>query len=144
MIKKYQTYDKKVSEIIIKKDKKMEKELQDNKKKTKKYMKEVRKYLKEKYGKIESSWEGNLNLLETNYNTILNYQFYINRDGLMVLNKYNKLDVNPAVKGLNDAQVQFQKLSSLFGLSPYAKAKIKNDEKGNTGEDDLFIQLNKE
>lgn len=122
----------------------MEKELQDNKKKTKKYMKEVRKYLKEKYGKIESSWEGNLNLLETNYNTILNYQFYINRDGLMVYNKYNKLDVNPAVKGLNDAQVQFQKLSSLFGLSPYAKAKIKNEDKENTGEDDLFVQLNKE
>lgn len=121
----------------------MEKELQDNKKKTKKYMKEVRKYLKEKYGKIDPSWEGNLNLLETNYNTILNYQFYINRDGLMVYNKYNKLDVNPAVKGLNDAQVQFQKLSSLFGLSPYAKAKIKNEDKGNTGEDDLFIQLNK-
>lgn len=144
MIKKYQTYDKKVSEIITKKNKiKMEKELQDNKKKTKKYMKEVRKYLKEKYGKIDPSWEGNLNLLETNYNTILNYQFYINRDGLMVLNKYNKLDVNPAVKGLNDAQVQFQKLSSLFGLSPYAKAKIKNEDKGNTGEDDLFIQLNK-
>lgn len=144
MIKKYQSDDKKVSEIITKKNKiKMEKELQDNKKKTKKYMKEVRKYLKEKYGKIDPSWEGNLNLLETNYNTILNYQFYINRDGLMVLNKYNKLDVNPAVKGLNDAQVQFQKLSSLFGLSPYAKAKIKNEDKGNTGEDDLFIQLNK-
>ena len=122
----------------------MEKELQDNKKKTKKYMKEVRKNLKEKYGKIDPSWEGNLNLLEMNFNAILDFQYYINRDGRMVLNKYNKLDVNPAVKGLNDAQVQFQKLTSLFGLSPYAKAKIKNENKGNTGEDDLFIQLNKE
>lgn len=62
---------------------------------TQQFMTSVEKYLKQKYGKIESQWVGQLNMLATNYDLFILAKERVAQDGLMIPNRFGTLEKHP-------------------------------------------------
>ena len=92
------------------------------------FMAAVEKYIKRKYGKIEQHWEGQLQLLATNYELFNNAKDEVKKNGMLVTNRFGGLDKNPLLRVITDSNIQCIKLIHEFGLSPSASGKIKEVE----------------
>lgn len=102
---------------------------------TQKFMAEVEAFLKRKYNEIQPHWEGQLQLLATNYDLFIKAKEQVDIDGLLVQNRMGGWDKHPLLTTIKDANIQVIKLINEFGLSPSANGKIK--EKSN--DDDFEI-----
>ncbi len=108
---------------------------------TQQFMMAVEKYLKQKYGKIESQWVGQLNMLATNYDLFILAKERVKQDGLMITNRFGALEKHPMLKQITDTNHQIIKMVQEFGLSPNAKGKIKQPKDNKDEETDLIAEL---
>lgn len=108
---------------------------------TQQFMTSVEKYLKQKYGKIESQWVGQLNMLATNYDLFILAKERVAQDGLMIPNRFGTLEKHPMLKQITDTNHQIIKLVQEFGLSPNAKGKIKQTKDNKDEDNDLIAEL---
>lgn len=92
---------------------------------TQKFMQPVEKFLIEKYGKIESHWWGQLDLLAANYELFIMAKNKVAEDGMMIPNRFGSLDKHPLLAQIKDSNIQCVKLINEFGLSPKSNSKIK-------------------
>jgi P27 family predicted phage terminase small subunit len=99
---------------------------------TEQFMEAVEKFIKKKYGKIEPHWQGELDLLATNFEIFMNAKAEIKETGLLVTNRFGALEKNPLLRVITDANIQCIKLVSEFGLSPKAASKIKEGDDEDT------------
>ena len=83
------------------------------------------KRLEEKYGKIESHWCGQLDLLAANYELFIMAKNKVQEDGMMIPNRFGSLDKHPLLAQIKDSNIQCVKLINEFGLSPKSNSKIK-------------------
>lgn len=105
---------------------------------TQQFMNAVEKYLKVKYGKIEAHWDGQLQLLASNYDLYILAQEQVRQDGLMLTNRFGGQDKHPMLKQMSDSNAQVIKLIHEFGLSPSALSKIKDNKEDK--EEKLLIE----
>ncbi len=108
---------------------------------TQQFMTSVEKYLKQKYGKIESQWVGQLNMLATNYDLFILAKERVAQDGLMIPNRFGTLEKHPMLKQITDTNHQIIKMVQEFGLSPNAKGKIKQTKDNKDEDNDLIAEL---
>lgn len=108
---------------------------------TQQFMTSVEKYLKQKYGKIESQWVGQLNMLATNYDLFILAKERVAQDGLMISNRFGTLEKHPMLKQITDTNHQIIKMVQEFGLSPNAKGKIKQTKDNKDEDNDLIAEL---
>ena len=108
---------------------------------TQQFMTSVEKYLKQKYGKIESQWVGQLNMLATNYDLFILAKERVAQDGLMIPNRFGTLEKHPMLKQITDTNHQIIKMVQEFGLSPNAKGKIKQPKDSKDEDNDLIAEL---
>ena len=99
---------------------------------TQQFMTAVERFISKKYGKIEKHWEGQLNLLATNFELFQKAKEEIRKQGLLVTNRFGSLEKNPLLRVITDANIQVIKLIHEFGLSPSAIGKIKQVEEDDT------------
>ena len=92
---------------------------------TQAFMLNVDKFLIDKYGIIKPHWEGQLDLLASNYELFIMAKNKVKEDGLMVVNRFGNLDKHPLLAQIKDSNIQCCKLINEFGLSPKADSKIK-------------------
>lgn len=95
---------------------------------TQQFMLATEAFLKKRYGKIEKHWEAQLQLLATNYDLFIQCKKQVNKDGLMITNRFGGLEKHPMLKQMTDSQIQMVKLVHEFGLSPNALGKLKETE----------------
>jgi len=95
---------------------------------TEQFMEAVEKFIKKKYGKIEPHWQGQLELLATNYELFHQAKKEITNSGMLITNRFGAMEKNPMLRVITDANIQCIKLISEFGLSPKAASKIKDDD----------------
>lgn len=101
------------------------------------FMAAVENHLKEKFGEIETQWEGLLQMLATNYEIFWVAMAKIKDDGIMIINRFGGVEKHPLLKVMTDAQIQVIKLVAEFGITPKNVKKL-----GVQGEDgDDLIQL---
>lgn len=98
---------------------------------TQKFMAEVEAFLKRKYNEIQPHWEGQLQLLATNYDLFIKAKEQVDVDGLLVKNRMGGWDKHPLLTTVKDANIQVIKLINEFGLSPSANGKIKEKSDDN-------------
>lgn len=108
---------------------------------TQQFMAAVEKYLKQKYGKIENQWQGQLNMMATNHDIFILAKERVKQDGLMITNRFGALEKHPMLKQITDSNIQVMKLIQEFGLSPNSKGKIKPSKDGKEDEPDLIAEL---
>jgi len=89
----------------------------------KKYMKDVLIKL-ELDGKIDESWTAGLNMMAENYNTFVECQRAIKKDGLLITNRFGDLVANPLIQVSKDAGIQLQKLLIEFLLTKKSVIKL--------------------
>lgn len=105
-------------------------------KETQAFLSAVEKHLTDKFGTIESQWDGLLQMLANTYDLYLNCKEQIKKDGLMITNRFGSLEKNPLLKVQVDAQIQCLKMVQEFGISPRS---IKNlNVQDNNDEEFLF------
>lgn len=114
---------------------------QDYSDRTQRYMFAIYKALKEKYESINDEWIGSLDLIATDYETIIQCEQQLKETGLLIANKYGNLDRNPLIKVENDAQIQLLKLIREFGLTPSSAKIIKKDDEPKDETDDELMEL---
>lgn len=95
---------------------------------TQQFMEAVEKFIKSKYGKIQPHWQGQLELLATNFELFMEAKKEIKNNGILVRNRLGGLEKNPLLRVITDANIQCIKLISEFGLSPKASSKIKEED----------------
>jgi len=100
------------------------------KEETQEFMENVEKFLVKKYDKLQPEWQGQLNILATNYDMFLEAKRVIKHDGLSVLNRFGGVEKHPLVNVMKDCNIQIIKLCQNFGLNPYSKARIKDGTEG--------------
>lgn len=110
----------------------------DYSERTQKFMKAVETHLINKFGTIETQWDGLLNMLATNYELFFKCKEQIQKDGLLVPNRFGGLDKNPLLKVQTDAQIQVVKLVAEFGITPKS---IKNLVTVDNSEDNFIDSL---
>ena len=98
---------------------------------TQKFMAEVEAFLRKKYNELQPHWEGQLQLLATNYDLFIKAKEQVNEDGLLVQNRMGGWDKHPLLTTIKDANIQVLKFISEFGLSPSANGKIKEKSDDN-------------
>ena len=76
---------------------------------------------------IKPHWEGQLDLLASNYELFIMAKNKVKEDGLMVVNRFGNLDKHPLLAQIKDSNIQCCKLINEFGLSPKADSKIKSE-----------------
>lgn len=108
---------------------------------TQQFMTSTEAFLKKKFGKIEKHWEAQLQLLATNYDIFIQAKNQVNKDGLMITNRFGGLEKHPMLKQMTDSNIQCIKLINEFGLSPKALGKI-NEKDTDDGEDAIRELLN--
>ncbi len=106
---------------------------------TQKFMAEVEAFLKKKYNELQPHWEGQLQLLATNYDLFIKAKEQVNEDGLLVQNRMGGWDKHPLLTTIKDSNIQVLKFISEFGLSPSANGKIK--EKSDDNDFDIINGL---
>jgi len=89
----------------------------------KKYMKDVLIKL-ELDGKIDESWTAGLNMMAENYNTFVECQRSIKKDGLLITNRFGEKVVNPLIQVSKDSSIQLQKLLIEFLLTKKSVVKL--------------------
>lgn len=94
---------------------------------TQTFMMAVENFIVGKYGKIESHWEGQLELLAANYELFYLAKEKVNQDGMMIQNRFGGWDKHPLLRQITDSNIQIIKLIHEFGLSPSAIGKIKHE-----------------
>ena len=94
---------------------------------TQAFMLNVDKFLIDKYGIIKPHWEGQLDLLASNYELFIMSKNKVKEDGLMVVNRFGNLDKHPLLAQIKYSNIQCCKLINEFGLSPKADSKIKSE-----------------
>ena len=99
---------------------------------TQQFMGAVERFIKKKYGKIEEHWQGQMDLLATNYELFMSAKDEIKKSGLLITNRFGSLEKNPLLRVIVDANIQVLKLIHEFGLSPSALGKIKEVEQDDT------------
>ena len=62
---------------------------------TQKFMAEVEAFLKKKYNELQPHWEGQLQLLATNYDLFIKAKEQVNEDGMLVQNRMGGWDKHP-------------------------------------------------
>lgn len=112
----------------------------DYSKNTQTFMMAVETMLNDKFGAIESQWEGLLAMLATNYELFWECKDKIKEQGLTVTNRFGGVDKNPLLKVQTDAQIQIIKLVAEFGITPKAikHLAVKNDDAENEFIDNLI------
>lgn len=105
-----------------------------------KFMQAVEKFIVKKYGGIEPHWDGQLQLLATNYELFILAKTQVREDGLMVRNRFGQWDKHPLLRQITDSNIQCVKLIHEFGLSPSALGKIK-DTNDDDNEENELLQL---
>lgn len=108
---------------------------------TQQFMTSTEAFLKKKFGKIEKHWEAQLQLLATNYDIFIQAKNQVNKDGLMITNRFGGLEKHPMLKQMTDSNIQCIKLINEFGLSPKALGKI-NEKDTDDSEDTIRELLN--
>lgn len=108
---------------------------------TQQFMTSTEAFLKKKFGKIEKHWEAQLQLLATNYDIFIQAKNQVNKDGLMITNRFGGLEKHPMLKQMTDSNIQCIKLINEFGLSPKALGKI-NEKDTDDGDDAIRDLLN--
>lgn len=106
---------------------------------TQKFMIEVEAFLRKKYTELQPHWEGQLQLLATNYDLFIKAKGQVNEDGLLVQNRMGGWDKHPLLATIKDSNIQVIKLINEFGLSPSSNGKIK--EKSDDNDFDLINGL---
>ena len=99
---------------------------------TQQFMGAVERFIKKKYGKIEEHWQGQMDLLATNYELFMSAKDEIKKSGLLITNRFGGLDKNPLLRVIVDANIQVLKLINEFGLTPMSNGKIKEKEQDDT------------
>ena len=105
---------------------------------TQSFMEAVEKFIVNKYGNIEPHWDGQLQLLATNYELFQLAKQRVADDGLMVVNRFGGWDKHPLLRQITDSNIQCVKLIHEFGLSPSALGKIKDT---NDNDDNEILDL---
>lgn len=93
---------------------------------TRDFIRAITKTLENVDGEINDEYGAQLDLIARNHMIILQSQEDIDTDGLFTRNRFGDKIANPAVKVLNDAQIQLQKLMIEFSLTK--KAQLKHGE----------------
>lgn len=99
---------------------------------TQQFMGAVEKFIKTKYGKLELHWQGELDLLATNFEIFMQAKEEIRTRGLLIPNRFGSLEKNPLLRVLTDANIQCFKIVQEFGLSPMSNGKVKEKEVDDT------------
>lgn len=94
---------------------------------TQAFMAAVESFIIGKYGKIETHWEGQLDLLAANYELFYLSKEKVAQDGMMIQNRFGGWDKHPLLRQITDSNIQVIKLIHEFGLSPSAVGKIKTE-----------------
>jgi P27 family predicted phage terminase small subunit len=106
-----------------------------------KFMQAVEKFIVKKYGGIEPHWDGQLQLLATNYELFILAKTQVREDGLMIRNRFGQWDKHPLLRQITDSNIQCVKLIHEFGLSPSALGKIKEPDNDDNEENELLQLL---
>ena len=104
-------------------------------------MQAVEKFIVKKYGGIEPHWDGQLQLLATNYELFILAKTQVREDGLMIRNRFGQWDKHPLLRQITDSNIQCVKLIHEFGLSPSALGKIKEPDNDDNEENELLQLL---
>lgn len=105
---------------------------------TQQFMNAVEKHLIDKFGNINSEWEGVLSMLATQYQVFVDCKERIKQDGMMITDRFNSLIKHPLLKVETDAIIQCNKLVQEFGLSPKS---LKGLSIQNNNEDEFLKEL---
>lgn len=105
---------------------------------TQQFMLAVEKHLIDKFGNINSEWEGVLSMLATQYQVFVDCKDRIREDGMMITDRFNSLIKHPLLKVETDAIIQCNKLVQEFGLSPKS---LKGLSIQNNNEDEFLNEL---
>jgi P27 family predicted phage terminase small subunit len=87
------------------------------------FMKDVVNKLKED-GKIDESWTAGLTMMAQNYNTFIECQRTIKKDGLTITNRFGDMVAHPLIKVSENASIQLQKLLIEFLLTKKSIIKL--------------------
>ena len=108
---------------------------------TRKFLQSVEKFIVKKYGGIEPHWDGQLQLLATNYELFILAKTQVREDGLMIRNRFGQWDKHPLLRQITDSNIQCVKLIHEFGLSPSALGKIKEPDNDDNEENEVLQLL---
>ena len=77
---------------------------------TRKFLQSVEKFIVKKYGGIEPHWDGQLQLLATNYELFILAKTQVREDGLMIRNRFGQWDKHPLLRQITDSNISFMSL----------------------------------
>lgn len=101
------------------------------------YMKDVLKKLKQD-GEIDETWTAGLNMIAENYNTFIECQRTIKKEGLLLTNRFGNKIPNPAIEISKNASIQLQKLLIEFLLTKKSVIKLPTPPDNEDDDDDII------
>ena len=84
----------------------------------------VTEYLEESFGQVKPQWRAIVELLGDEHDMYIKAQETLDRDGYTITTGHG-MQPHPAVKMMQDAAIQQQKLMTALGLTPSAALKLK-------------------
>lgn len=113
----------------------------DYRKETKKYIQSVIKKLNSDDGELDDVWFASLDLIASNYNTILDCQEKIKTDGIMITNRFGDKIAHPLIKVSENASIQLQKLLIEFLLTKKSALKTEPSTESTSSDDSPLMQF---
>lgn len=113
------------------------------------YMKKIEKQLAAEYGQVAEEWDITLEQLADSYQLYLNIKEQIEKDGLIkksirIGKKGEPMEVeekHPLFPALFNTQTNINRIVNQFGLTLFAKSRIKTKPEINDEKDDFLNSL---
>jgi len=113
------------------------------------YMKKIEKQLAAEYGQVSEEWDITLEQLADSYQLYLNIKEQIEKDGLIkksirIGKKGEPMEVeekHPLFPALFNTQTNINRIVNQFGLTLFAKSRIKTKPEINDEKDDYLNSL---
>lgn len=107
------------------------------------YMYNAYKYLESEYGVVKAEWKAALSLLSESLEMFYQCKDRIKKDGIVIIDRYNKPNKHPLHQILIAYQIQILKVISQLGLSPLASSKIadKPEKEQELSAEDFITKL---
>lgn len=114
-------------------------------KKTRDFIRAIVDTVVDSKGEILAEYGAQIDLIATNYEIILEATENIQADGMFNQNRFGDKIANPAIKVLNDAQIQLQKLLNEFNLTKKGRLRLsgEDDTDDNYTHPAIFNAVNK-
>lgn len=99
-------------------------------KKTRDFIRAIIDTIIDNKGEILPEYGAQIDLIAINYEIILDADKDMKKNGMFITNRFGDKIANPAIKVLNDAQIQLQKLLNEFNLTKKSRIKLSGGDEG--------------